>query len=39
MEKTWVWPEAQSDQWIVNFGGRFLMVGAVDLPKEWIICA
>ena len=26
MEKTWVWPEAQSDQWIVNFGGRFLMV-------------
>jgi len=26
MEKTWVWPEAQSHQWIIKFGGRFLMV-------------
>jgi len=26
MEKTWVWPEAESHQWIVRFGGRFWMV-------------
>jgi len=26
MEKTWACPEAQSYQWIVKFGGRFLMV-------------
>ena len=27
MDKTWVWPEAQSHQWIVKFGGRFLIDG------------
>jgi len=26
MDKTQVWPEAQSHQWIIKFGGRFLMV-------------
>ena len=26
MEKTWVCLSAQSHQWIVKFGGRFLMV-------------
>jgi len=26
MGKTWVCPEAQSHQWIIKFGGRFLMV-------------
>jgi len=33
MEKTRVWPEAQSHQWIVKFGGRFLMVWGCALTQ------